>query len=71
MADANNDDLRCRWADLNKNECAGVCQSVPPATLWYTSSISQSYCYLGFDGVSATAGKFFFVFNSETSTAKF
>jgi hypothetical protein len=49
-ADANNDNVRCRWADGAKYECAEVCNSVPPAVL------DSNKCELQFDGAIASVG---------------
>lgn len=64
-ADADNDIIRCRWADSSLNECGGVCQNnpspasnqfgtsmtkaVPPATL------NETTCIITFDGTLASA----------------
>ena len=33
MADVDGDDVRCRWAESSRGECAGVCRVFTGATL--------------------------------------
>lgn len=60
MADANNDDLRCRWADTTINdECGGICGIIKSiSTLTYTKGSAGYQCQLQFRGDIATYGKF-------------
>jgi len=33
VADADDDIIRCRWAESSRDECSGVCSTLPNATL--------------------------------------
>jgi hypothetical protein len=48
-ADADGDDVRCRWAQSAKGECGSVCGVLPTGTL-------NSDCTLYFDASTAASG---------------